>query len=185
LLALALLFSQMGVALYVQLILIFYKHKFNYSSLEMGAFNAYLGLWLAFSLIVIMPYWIKRCTVEWIAFFCLLISGITEILVAVTENELLLWLLGIPFAMSVQVGFTSMLTSFSNTADANSQGWVMGITGSVIAISFILTGLSPNLVPFVGVKRLIFLGALFMLSGSLSMLVFCKHILPTRPYSEV
>ncbi len=181
LLSLVFLLMQMGIALYLQLILIFYKNKFNYSSLKMGMFNAFLGLWFAIGLIVVVPYLVKRCRVEWIAFFCLLVSGLAEILVAITGNEWFLWMIGIPLAIAVQVGFTSMLTAFSNAVDAKSQGWAMGITGSVIAISFALTGLSPNLVPLTGVKLLIFLGGLLMLMGCLVMFAYCKRILPTQP----
>jgi len=180
LLSLVFLFMQMGLALYLQLILIFYKNSFNYSSLKMGLFNAFLGLWFAIGLLVVVPYSVKYYRVEWIAFFCLLIAGVFEFFAAIIPNELLLWVVGIPLAMSVQVGFTTMLTAFSNAADVNSQGWAMGITGSIIAISFVFTGLSPNLVPLVGVKVLIFVGSLLILIGCLLMLMYCKRILQKR-----
>lgn len=177
LLSLVFLFMQIGLSLYLQLILIFYKKTFDYSSLMMGFFNAFLGIWFAVGLVLIVPYMAKRYRVEWIAIVSLLVTGASELLIAIIPSEILLWVLAIPFGVAVNVGFTSMLTSFSNAADANSQGWAMGITGSIVAISFVFTGLSPTLVPILGVKTLIFLGALFMLAAWLLMLIYYKkHI---------
>lgn len=144
----------------------------------MGIFNAYLGLWFAVALVLIVPYLIKHYRVEWMTVVCLAITGLAEILAAALTKEWLLWLVAVPLAMAVQTGFTSMLTSFSNAVDSNSQGWAMGITGSVIAISFALTGFSPNLVPLVGTKELILIGGILMIAAFFVMLFYCKRILP-------
>ena len=39
---------------------------------------------------------------------------------------------------------------------AESQGWALGITGAVVALAFMITGFSPNLVPYFGVMPLDF-----------------------------
>lgn len=177
LLALVFLFMQMGLSFYLQLILIYYTQAFHYSSLMMGIFNAYLGIWFAIGLILVVPYMAKRYPVEKIAIASLLITGLSELFIAFTSNQIHLWGLAIPLGIAVNVGFTSMLTSFSNAADANQQGWAMGITGSIVAVSFVFTGLSPTLVPLLGVKNLIFIGALFMiLSCALMWLYSNKYI---------
>lgn len=178
LLSVIFLLMQMGIALYLQLILIFYKNKFNYSSLEMGLFNAFLGFWFGVGLLVGVPYLVKYFRVEKIAVFCLLVAGLTQVWVAGVANEWLLWAIGIPLSVSAQIGFASMLTSFSNAVEAKAQGWAMGLTGSVIAISFAFTGLSPSLVPLVGVMPLIFLGGLLMLGGCFLMWIYERRFLP-------
>jgi MFS transporter, DHA1 family, tetracycline resistance protein len=178
LLCLVFLLMQMAIALYLQLILIYYKQVFSYSSVEMGFFNGYLGVWFAVGIIFVVPYAAKRYRIEKTALFFLLITGVSELLIAFIPYEYLLWLFAIPLAIAVNVAYAAMYTSFSNAADANSQGWVMGIGGSVVAISFVITGLSPTLVPVLGVKLLIFIGALLMLLGTLLMGIYCKRFLP-------
>jgi DHA1 family tetracycline resistance protein-like MFS transporter len=124
-----------------------------------------------------VPYATRRFRIEKIALTCLFITGITQTLISFTQSQVLLWALGIPLAVAVQVGFTSMLTSFSNGATKNEQGWAMGITGAVIALSFTITGLSPNLVPKLGVMPIIFIGAILMFLGALTMLFYCRRFL--------
>ncbi len=166
LLSIIFLFMQMGIALYLQLILIYFREAFDYSSLEMGLFNAFVGLWFAIGLVSVVPFTTKRYNVERIAFVCLAVTGVAQLLISFVHDQIGLWALAVPLAIAVQVGFTTVLTSFSNAADANSQGWAMGISGSLIAISFVVTGLSPSLVPIVGVKALICAGSLLMLTAS-------------------
>jgi MFS transporter, DHA1 family, tetracycline resistance protein len=170
------LLMQVAIAFYMQLILIYYKQAFHYSSLEMGIFNAFLGLWFAVGIIFIVPYVAKRYRIEKVALFFLFVTAISELFIAFIPEEILLWIVAIPFALSANVAFAAMYTSFSNAADANSQGWVMGISGSIVAISFVLTGLSPTLVPLLGVKMQIFFGSILLLIGSFIMWGYCKSL---------
>lgn len=178
-LSLAFLAMQMGIALYLQLILIFFQKKYRYSSFGMGLFNAFLGFWFAICLIFVIPRAVKRYRVEWIAFFGLLITGICQLLASFLQQEWMQLMVAVPLAIALQTAFVTMLTSFSNAAEANSQGWAMGISAAVIAISFAATAFSPLLVPLMGTQSLIFIGALLMFGACLLMLDYCKRVLPT------
>lgn len=163
LLSFSFLFMQMGIALYLQLILIYFQSHFNYSSAKMGAFNGFIGFWMALGLLCIVPILAKKYSAEKIAFWMLGLAGLSTLLSSIIPQQIPLWLIVIPLAISTQIAFATMLTSFSNSVSKDSQGWVMGISGSVIALSFTITGMSPSLVPFLGTKPLIFLGGLFLL----------------------
>lgn len=63
------------------------------------------------------------------------------VLVLVSCHSLwLAWLLIAPIAITVSIGYTSILSLFSDQVDADSQGWVMGVTGSIMAFVFGLSG---------------------------------------------
>jgi len=171
---------QVAIALYLQLILIYYREKFDYESAMMGIFNAYVGVWFGIGLILIVPYAARRFRIEMVAFVCLMVTALSEVLIAFIPGEILLWLVAIPLAMAGEVGFTAMLASFSNAASKNEQGWAMGITGAIIALSFALTGFAPTLVPAFGVKPLIFIGALCMFGAAGLMYFFCKKFLDLK-----
>ena len=55
----------------------------------------------------------------------------------------------IPIGITMAVGYSSMITLFSNQVDENEQGWVMGVTGALMALCFgltsFLTGYLANL----------------------------------------
>ena len=58
------------------------------------------------------------------------------------------------------------MTTFSDAATKEEQGWVMGIFGATVAISFALVGLSTNLLQTIGTHGLIIGGGvLLILSG--------------------
>ena len=143
----------------------------------MGIFNAYVGVWFGLGLLLIVPFAVRRFPIEKVAFASLLIAGLSEAFASFIPNEILLWLIAIPLALSVQVGFTSMLTSFSNAAGKNEQGWAMGITGSVIALSFAVTGLSPNLILKIGIMPQIFAGGILMLIASSLMFFYYRRFI--------
>ena len=61
-------------------------------------------------------------------------------------NVLSFWLLVAPLACAISVSYTAILTMFSNAVDEKSQGWVMGITGSVMAFDWAVNGILVGMV---------------------------------------
>jgi MFS family permease len=175
-LAVAFFLMQAAISFYMQLILIFYRQQFQYSGLKMGLFNGYIGVWFGLGLIFVTPVMARRYSVEKMAWLCLFVTGAAQLCVSLTQNEWLLWLFAIPLGVAVQVGFTAMLTSFSNAACANAQGWAMGITGSLEALAFVLTALSSNLVPVMGAQSLILVGGILMLIAAVIMVFYHRRV---------
>lgn len=130
---------------------------------------------LALGFYSFFPIWPAIFTSKKVATVSLFVVGLAEALAALIPLESLLWIIAIPLAIAVQVGFTALLTSFSNAAKKTHQGWAMGITGAIIAFSFAITGFSPNLVPIIGVPSLIFIGGILMLIAAVVMMFYCKY----------
>ena len=53
--------------------------------------------------------------------------------------------------MAMAIAYSTILTLFSNQVDARSQGWVMGITGAIMAFAFGLNGLLIGLLANTGI----------------------------------
>jgi hypothetical protein len=64
------------------------------------------------------------------------------------------------------VAYTTLLTVFSNSADEQSQGWVMGIARSAMALAWAATGLMTNLVPALGFGVIFVIGAMCVLMSA-------------------
>lgn len=177
-LAPAFFLHQVGIGLYIQLILIYFGMKFQYTAFGMGLFNAYLGLWLSLGILLI-PHLAKRFRIEWVACIAVALIGVSELITSISSIEVLLWIIAIFVAISGNVAWSAILTSFSEAVDSSSQGWALGITGAVVALSFILTGFSLNLVPLMGVMPIIAIGGVCLLIGSGILVYYCKRKLPT------
>lgn len=70
-----------------------------------------------------------------------LLSGIIAILFYVIPSTLFCWLAVAPLAATVAVAYASIVTLFSNQVDDAKQGWVMGITGSIMAFVWAINGI--------------------------------------------
>ena len=53
--------------------------------------------------------------------------------------------------------------------DKNSQGWVMGIFGATVAISFAIAGAATNLLTLLTPRHIIIIGGILMLLSGLGM----------------
>lgn len=168
----AFLTMQMGIALYIPVILILISTEFNYSTLLLGIFNGYLGAGFALGLLLFLPKLIKYYKIEQIVFHCLVISCITQFFSAITHSEILQWAFALPFSAAVEIAFSGMFTSFSNAADSKSQGWAMGISVSIMALAWAISGFATQLTYLIGVHMIILIGALLLAISALTMKLY-------------
>ncbi|WP_194848528.1 hypothetical protein [Candidatus Neptunochlamydia vexilliferae] len=87
--------------------------------------------------------------------------------------EILLWVSSLFIGIFGNSAWSAILTSFSEAVDSSSQGWALGITGAIVALSFMLTGFSPNLIPHFGVMPLIGFGGICTLVGASILFYYC------------
>ncbi len=163
LLTIIFLLFQIGFGLFFSLIFSLLHHEFNYTSWQLGAFNAFLGLNFVVGMLLLGNILMKRLSPKKLAILCILILGVSQILIALIHSERMTWLLIIPLAMFDIVGYTVLLSLFGKVASAEKQGWVMGISGSLSACSYIITGLSPNLLNIFNARIIILAGGILIL----------------------
>ncbi len=173
----AFIMHQMGIALFVQIILIYLQRTFDYTAFQMGLFNAFFGLWLGLGLVIIIPYAAKRFKIEYVAGVCIALMGVFQLITSASSLQWLVWLLLIPYASFANGAWSAILTSFSHAVDKQSQGWALGITGAVVALSFLITGFAPNLVPYVGAMPLIAFGGVLLIGGAFIMRHYCRRFI--------
>ncbi len=161
------LLMQIGFSIYFQFIIVQMKYAHDYSNWQLGAVQGMIGLGFAFGLLLGMPLSVKRWNVLTIALVTGILTGVGQLFAAWIDIASLQWIFAVLIAGFDIMVFTSMLTLFSNAADKNSQGWVMGIANAVMALSWAVTGLCSNLLGLLGTRGLIFIGGIFLIIGSL------------------
>lgn len=166
---------QIGVGLYLPVILILLTTQFGYAPLLLGLFNGYLGIGFAVGLVAVLPRMLKRFKIEQIVYLSLFTTLIAQFFSSILHSQVILWLLAFPYAVAVEIAFSGMFTSFSNAADESSQGWVMGISVAIMAIAWAVAGFSAQLIPIFGSYVLIFLGSLFLGLSAFLMKKYCAN----------
>jgi MFS transporter, DHA1 family, tetracycline resistance protein len=159
---------QVGYGLYLQTVMLLLQKNFHYSSLQLGLFSGTIGICFVFGLLVVVRLMLRVWSVIDIAKTGLLVAGICQILSAWFPHEILLWALATLVGCFDMVAYTTMFTAFSDAASDDRQGWALGVTGSVMAMAWVVTGFLNNLLPWCGETGLLLLGGIsFVLSFAL------------------
>jgi MFS transporter, DHA1 family, tetracycline resistance protein len=164
-LSLVFFLMQIGYGLYLQTIMLLLQTNFHYTSLGLGLFSGMIGLCFIAGLLVVVQRMLRRWSVIDIARTGLLIAGICQMLSALFPHEVVLWVLASLVGCFDMVAYTTMFTAFSDAATEDRQGWALGVTGSVMAMAWVVTGLLNNLLPLLGETGLLWVGGIsFVLS---------------------
>lgn len=168
-LALGALLMQIGFSAFYQLIIILLQTQYHYFSWQIGVFNAYIGVCYMLGMFCIYPYMIRHLCLEYATIICFILSAFVYWGLAVTQTSWLIWLFSLPIAIFYIAGFTMLLTLFSNAVAKHEQGWVMGVSTSMMAMAWAITGLSPNLISRYGIRLLIHYAGIAMLCAGLCL----------------
>lgn len=165
-LAVILFLFQFGVSLYIQTILVFLNSSLHYTSVGLGLFWVVMGVGFIIGLAILRQLTHTSISTTRLIFYSLIGQALMIVLSALFITAIPLWILGFLFAVANPCGYALLMTFFSDVAPQESQGWVMGIWSTVIALAFIAGALCNNLIPHLGADPVIFIGGLIVaLSG--------------------
>ncbi len=165
---------QIGLGTYYQYILVDLHMQFGYSSLYLGLFSTWLGLFFTLSLLLLLPKLTEKFFVEHIAAWSLFACGLSILIAGIFENQVLQWVLAMPIAAGNNIAYAMIMATFSNQVDQARQGWVNGLFISTMALGFCINALLANFIPIVGVHGVLVIGGAVYLLSALLMCVFCK-----------
>lgn len=174
LLSFVFLIMQTGFGLFFTLGIVYLKTNCDYSSWQLGAFNGWIGVGFTFGMLFIARVVAKKYSAESIAAISMYVTAFSQLLFFFHLSQPWVWAIAFPIAASDMLAYTSMITSFSNTADELSQGWVMGIATAVMAIAWVFSGLGANLL-FLGANIVVGLGGILLLIASTLMLFYSRQ----------
>ncbi|PCI78291.1 hypothetical protein COB21_01310 [Candidatus Aerophobetes bacterium] len=180
LLTLIFLLQQVGMALFIQLVLIYLRQYFHYSGFMLGMFNVFFGVIMCLG-VVLVPMLTRKFRVEWLACITVGAMGLSQMLMLFTAHlQYFIWIIAMLIAVFGIIAWTAILASFSNAAESHVQGWALGITGSVVALSFFIGSFAPNLIPSLGAPFLIGLGGFCVVVAFLIFLYYCLKKMPPQ-----
>jgi MFS transporter, DHA1 family, tetracycline resistance protein len=131
----------LGWSSFYSFIPLFLLKLYHFTPTEVSLYMAAMGIGFGLGNGFLSNFFAKRFPLQVNTIVSVFITSIMTLLIAVIKSELLCWILIIPIASAVSIAYTSILTLFSNQVSADKQGWVMGVSGSILAFVFGVDGI--------------------------------------------
>lgn len=113
----------------------------------------------------------KLKTAAIVSFF---ITALGSLLIILIQNLIFTYINYFVIGIALAIGYSTLLTLFSNQVSDKEQGWVMGVSGSIMALCFGITSFLTGFLMQVGADFAIYL-AVIGLGLSALILVFFKQ----------
>lgn len=139
-----------GWSNYFTFIPLYLLQTYHYDVMQVSLYLALMGLGFSVGCGYIVSIFTKRFKFDDIVIVGLLITASQVVLLLATSQEWVLWLTTFIIGLSLSVAYSVLLTIFSNQVKDDEQGWVMGVTGSIMALCFGLTSVFTGLVAHFG-----------------------------------
>ncbi len=114
---------------------------YHFNSLQTGFYMGLMGVGFGIGTGFLVDPLTKRFSLKQCVIANLLLTALFTALTLLAPSIIYVWIYAGFIGMVIAVAYSTLLTLFSNQVDAQSQGWVMGITGAVMAFAFGLNGL--------------------------------------------
>lgn len=109
--------------------------KFNFSSLKIALFNAVMGAGFGIGSGYLAGRICLRFSPKNTIIISYIIAAATNLCLVLSPSSMPLWWLVFINSAALAIGYSAIITIFSNTVADHEQGWVMGVTGSIMALS--------------------------------------------------
>lgn len=148
--SLVLLIMIFGWSNYFSFISLYLFETYHYSAMQNSFFLAVMGVGFSLGCGFIVNYCTKRFDFDAIMILGLILTAFFILLTLITHVEWVAWASVLFIGMSLSVAYSVLLTMFSNQVNEQEQGWVMGVTGSIMALCFGLTSIFTGIIAHVG-----------------------------------
>ena len=163
-----------GWSNYFSFIALYLLQTYHYSAMQNSLFLALMGFGFSLGCGFIVDFCTKRYSFDGVVILGLLITAALVLLTLLCTQQWVAWVATLLIGMSLSVAYSVLLTIFSNQVGDKEQGWVMGVTGSIMALCFGLTSILTGLIAQVGAVLPMML-SIIGLTASAMMLWRVKH----------
>lgn len=143
----------LGWSLYFQIINWYLMDEYHYSVNQLGLFTGFMGVIFVFVTSVLLQHILKYFgNVSQTCLFFIFTMGCGLFGCTLTNSALSQWLWVIPIAGSEIICYTLFMDLFSSLANKDAQGWIMGVLGSIMAITWTVGGIIAGPLGYLGLR---------------------------------
>lgn len=162
-------------SLYFQTMNWFLLETFHYTTAQLGLFTGFIGVVFAITASIIVRLLLKFISSETATYAaCSMLMAVAATGSAMSNSEIAQWLWMIVLAGSEVLCFTFILSIFSGLTNKDSQGWIMGVTGSLGAISWTFGGLFAGPLGYINIHLPLWVTAALSLASFALMTYYRK-----------
>lgn len=109
---------------------------YSFTPTQVSLFMAVMGIGFGVGNSFLLNYATRHFSLKTNVVGSLAITALLVLVMVLATNLMFVWLLIAPLSAAAALAYSILITIFSNQVDENSQGWVMGITGAIMALVF-------------------------------------------------
>jgi DHA1 family tetracycline resistance protein-like MFS transporter len=158
--------KELGMSIYYPFIAVHLKTTFNATNWQVGLFYTVLGIFMTLGILFTSKFLIRFFTTTTVSMISFFLSGIGMLVTGLTGNLSIIWMMTVFSGFAISC-YNCLLAMYSNAVPKDSQGWVMGIAGASVSLSWILTSYIANLISVFGFIFIFCLAGSFLLLGAL------------------
>ena len=153
-----------GWSSFYSFISLFLIKTYAFSPSQISLFMAVMGIGFGLGTGVLVQYCSRHFPMRHTFFATTLLASILSLLIVIANHAWVSWVLVAPLACCVAIAYSTIITIFSDQVDAQSQGWVMGITGSIMAFVWAVNALLIGVLATWSIKLPIYAAAACLLA---------------------
>lgn len=160
----------LGWSSFYSFITVYLVDYYNFTPTHISLFMAVMGLGFSIGNGLLVKYFGNKFTTSQIVIAAVLIGAACTAIMVYSHHAIYSWILIAPLACTVALAYSNLLALFSNTVSANAQGWVMGVTGAIMALVWGIVAILIGLLATWSVQLPLLLAAVSFVAVSLLML---------------
>src|SRR3990167_6892683 len=168
-----------GWSSFYTFISMFLFKAYQFSTLHISLFMGVLGIGFGIGNGFLVDLYTSHFRLKSIVITNLLLAAFFVLIIVGTNIPLYAWLAVLPVGAFGAAAYAVILTIFSNQVDADSQGWVMGITGAIMAFAFGINSVFVALLAGIGVRIPLILAVLGLALSAVMMFLMYREKSPT------
>lgn len=149
-LGLALLCHQMAISLYMQSMPVILTEAVHFTGLDISYWAATAGVVMAISVFVILPLLSRIIRVPFLMVGLFACQTLGMLLSWLMPSVTTFWIVVALIIFGTSQSYALFLTVFSQCGDDKSQGWLMGTTAAIVALSWAVTAVLSGVLPLAG-----------------------------------
>lgn len=167
----AFLFMQFGWAIFVQFMPLFLALRFHFDSYKIGIYMSVVGVGFTLAFCYVLIMLTSRFSLRDIALCSISVIFLSILIMITIKRELTIWILAVPAATLLAIGYSVLVSLFSDAVGFDKQGWVMGLTGAISAFAFGSAGLVAGFLVDIDVSAPLWLALILLLISLISVYI--------------
>jgi predicted MFS family arabinose efflux permease len=161
-----------GWSSYFTFISAYMIHRFHISTFNVSMYFMVMGLGFILGCTFFVGYFTKRFSPKYVCTIATALTSIFVFLILMSTKSYQPWILTFCIGASMSTAYSVILAIFSGQVNDHEQGWVMGVTGSIMALCFGITAIAASIISSSGNMSQLILSGTGLGIAAILMLLF-------------